>query len=83
MDRIHFAVSILKDDNVTLITDTVYSIVAEDGHLHMVNREYYERNKVEAPFKISIYVNANYIQPKMPQIQITHPRPLPHLNKSF
>ena len=82
--NIHFAVSVLKDDNVTLITDSVYSIVVEDGHLRMVNREYYEWwVKVEAPFKISIYVNANYIQPRMPQIRIAHPRPLPHLNKSF
>ena len=80
---IHFAVSILKDDNVTLITNVVYSIVAEDDHLRIVNREYYGWNIVEAPFKISIYVNANYIQPRMPQIRITHPHPLPHLNKSF
>ena len=78
---INFAVSVLKDDNITLITDVVYSIVAEDDHLHIVNREYYGWNIVEAPFKISIYVNANYIQPRMPQIRITHPRPLPHLNK--
>ena len=65
------------------MTDVVYSIVAEDGHLRIVNQEHYGWNKAEAPFKIYIYVNANHIQPRMPQIRITHPRPFPHLNKSF
>ena len=85
---VRFATSILKDDNATRISDRGYMIVAEDGHLHVANRKRAdnEEAKVEAPFKISIYIHAYYTQPRPPRpprIQITPPRPLPPLNNSF